>query len=339
MKLFDKTLLKKKILHFFLLVVLILVWIALSIQYIEKSFFYQKVQPIFLDISNILNYNIGAIWDIEFSILSLISFIFVLFFWFTIWKFYKKWIYSLKKRNQTISYWTITILAKIGYYIIITICIFISLKIIWIDLSSLTMIISALSVWIGFWLQTIVSNFISGIILMFEQSITEWDFIEIWTDLRGTVVNINMRSTTIRTNNNINVIVPNQSFIDNNIINWTFNDNLVRLHIPFWVEYWTPTEKVEEVILWALKDSNIYHINTDKKRPFIVMTGMWNSSVDFNLYVWVQWNETNTPLISKWKFLKMIYKALNDNNISIPFPQRDLHIKNAIPLEVNINNK
>lgn len=336
MKLFDKTLLKKKVIHFFMLVIFILVWIVVSIQYIEKSFFYQKIQPILVDIWNLLNYTIGTLWDIKISFLSLISFTFVLFLWFTIWKFYKKWIYSIKRRNKSVSHWTITILANMGYYLIITICILISLKTIWIDLSSLTMIISALSVWIGFWLQTIVSNFISGIILMFEQSIKEWDFIEIWNDLKWTVVHINMRSTTIRTNNNINVIVPNQNFIENNIINWTFNDNLVRLHVPFGVEYWTTTEKVEEVILWALEESDIKYYKDDTKKPFIVMTGMWSSSVDFFLYVWVQWGETNTPLLSKWKFLKMIYKALNDNNISIPFPQRDLHIKSAVPLEVSM---
>lgn len=241
-----------------------------------------------------------------------------------------------KKKKKSIS-WKFTIIANIGYYLIITIVILISLKTIWIDLSSFTMIISALSVWIWFWLQTIVSNFISGIILMFEQSIKEWDYIEIWTDLRWTVQNINMRSTTIKTNNNIYVVIPNQSFIQNNIINWTHTDTFVRLQIPFWVAYWTTYEKVEEVILNTLEKSNLDYIKNDEnKKASIVMTWMWNNSVDFFLFIWVQWKETNIPLTTKWAYLKLIYKALNDNWITIPFPQTDLHIKDSIPLEINI---
>lgn len=174
---------------------------------------------------------------------------------------------------------------------------------------------------------------------MFEQSVKEWDFIEIWSDLRWRVININMRSTIIRTNDNIDIVVPNQSFIENNIINRTHRDNIVRFKIEFWVAYWTDCELVEKVILDKLKESKLQYLDYWDKKPLIVMKDMWSSSVDFYLLVRIDWNNTILPLITKWKFLKIIYNALNENGITIPFPQVDLHIKDSVPVNINVNNE
>lgn len=335
--------LKEKIKFFFLqmflyIFIVFIIYITLNqLVYFEiiKEYF-NEFHKNFSDFTNLLNFPILSLFKINLSLLSLLTFFLFLFVWFSIWKYYRKFIYWIKKRNKNLSHWTVTIVANIWYYIIIITVIISSLRIIWIDLSNLTMIISALSVGIWFGLRNIVSNFISGIILIFEQSIKTWDYIEIWTELRWTVKNINMRSTTVRTNNNIDIIVPNQSFIENNIINWTYWDNIVRLQIPFWVAYWTTFERVEEVILWALSKSDLNYIKTDDRIPGVVMDSMWQSSVEFLLNVWVQWDESLTPLSTRWLFLKMIYNALIENNITIPFHQTDLHIKNSIPLEIKL---
>lgn len=320
----------------FIITSLILLWF-LAFQLIEKLAFYELLKPYIIQIYDFINYPIFQSTNVKISILTLISSSFVVFIGLSFWKYYKKWIYSLKRKRKDLSYWTITILAKIWYYVIITIVALTALKTIWIDLSNFTMIISALSVWIWFWLQTIVSNFISGIILMFEQSIKEWDYIEIWDELRWTVLNINMRSTTIRTNNNINIIVPNQSFVDNNIINWTLSDDIVRFKIPFWVAYWTKIKDIENAILWNLKKSYLPYIkDITEKSPKIIMTEMWDNSINFFLVVWVKWNDAKYTYVTKSKFLKLIYETLNEFNISIPFPQRDLHIKDSIPVNITI---
>jgi len=300
---------------------------------------FDYISSYFSEISSILNFPILWFLNINISIIDLWIFVFFIFLWFSLWKYYKKFIYSIKRKNNEFSSGTATILANIGYYVIIVLFLFSSLKTIWVDLSNFTLIISALSVGIWFGLQTIVSNFISGIILMFEQSIKTWDFIELWSDLKWTVVNINMRSTTIRTNNNIDIVVPNQNFIQNNIINWTLWDNRVRLQLPFWVAYGTTFERVQDVILWALDKSDLEYINNAEYTPSIIMTWFWNSSVHFTLNVWVQWDDTNTPLVTKWYFWRLIYKALNENNIIIPFPQMDLHIKDDNLLGLKVINK
>lgn len=328
-------LVKNWVLKYFLYFIIFLLVILIIEKYFISYINFAEFGPIISDITDILNFNLLWFLNINLSLINLLSFVFVIILWFSIWKYYKKFIHTIKKSNNNMTTATVTILSNIGYYVILTIFILSSLKLVWIDLSNLTMIISALSVGLWFGLQTIVSNFISGIILMFEQSIKVGDFIELWTDLRGTVVNINMRSTTIRTNDNIDIVVPNKNFIENNIVNWTLSDRTVRIKIPFWVAYWTTFENVQEIVLWALEKSEIDYLKTQDKKPFIVMSGMWASSVDFSLFVWVKWDDTNIPLVAKWAFVKMIYKALNDNNISIPFPQMDLHIKSSIPFKSN----
>jgi len=150
------------------------------------------------------------------------------------------------------------------------------------------------------------------------------------------VIDIRIRSTTIKTNDNINIVIPNQKIIENNIINWTLNDDKIRFKIPFWVAYWTKVEDVENVILNALKKSNLDYLKTWDYAPLVIMTEMWNSSVNYELYVWVKWDSILTPNRTRSKFLKLIYTALNENNITIPFPQTDLHIKDSVPLEVKL---
>ncbi len=161
-----------------------------------------------------------------------------------------------------------------------------------IDMSSVSLIVGALSIGIGFGLQTVISNFIAGIIIMFERTIRIGDVIEINELLKGTVSDVRIRSTTIKTFDNIDIIIPNSSFIQNNVINWTLDDPSRRLHIPFGVAYGTKIEKVKEVVLKELFESNLIYIRGVKdKEPEIRMEMMNSSSVDLELLVWVKTND------------------------------------------------
>jgi len=211
-----------------------------------------------------------------------------------------------------------------------------------INLSSIGLVAGALSVGIGFGLQNIVSNFISGIILMFERSIKIGDYIELSEELKGHVTGINMRSTTINTNSNIDVIVPNQNFIQNNVINWTMNDETRRFQIPFGVAYGTKPQMVVDVIRDAVKNSGFTDVvDTPKRHTRVIMAGMGSSSVDFELFVWIKGSETLYPKRTTSRFLVLLYNALYANNIEIPFPQQDLHIKSIdkdVDLKISKNN-
>ncbi len=265
------------------------------------------------------------------SILAIIKFLFIFILGFSLATFYKKKISSGNAhylRNTSIA--TRTMLANLGYYFLVAITFVFGLKSVGIDLSSLTILVGALSVGIGFGLQNIVSNFISGIILIFEKSIQVGHIIEISTGVRGKVSQINMRSSVITTFDNIDIIIPNATLIQNNVINLTFSDDIRRLNIPFGIAYGCDIDYVINTVLESLSNSTLTYIrNTSEKAPKVRMTLMGTSSIDFELLVWISENPDENGIGSSnmSDFLIFIYKTLQENNIEIPFPQMDIHLK------------
>ncbi|MBU1642028.1 mechanosensitive ion channel [bacterium] len=243
-------------------------------------------------------------------------------------RFYKRWIARAGKRWPDMSQMSIRLASNIGYYLIIIVTLIIALGSIGIDMSSISLIAGALSIGIGFGLQTVVSNFIAGIILMFERTIRIGDTIELSDTLRGRVTDMRIRSTTIKTFDNIDIVVPNSSFIQNNVVNWTLEDLSRRLHIPFGVAYGTKVEDVKQAVLEELAQSRLTYIKDDEtKQPEVWMVAMNSSSVDFELLVWVEWLNALRPNALRSDFMILIYNALYKHGIQIPFPQLDLYVK------------
>ena len=268
------------------------------------------------------------------SILAVFKFILIFIIGFSIATFYRKKITNENTpylKNTSIA--TRTILANLGYYFLVALTFVFGLKSVGIDLSSLTILVGALSVGIGFGLQNIVSNFILGIILIFEKSIQVGNVIEISSGIRGKVSQINMRSSVITTFDNIEIIIPNSTLMQNNVINLTFSDDVRRLHVPFGIAYGSNIDDVIKIILSSLENSNLIYIKhmTDKM-PSVKMKSMGASSVDFELLVWINENPNENGVGSSTlsDFLIFIYKTLLENNIEIPFPQMDINIKKEI---------
>ncbi|MGD9625117.1 MAG: mechanosensitive ion channel domain-containing protein [Arcobacter sp.] len=267
------------------------------------------------------------------SILAITKFLLIFIIGFSIATFYRK-----KITNGTVHYLknttiaTRTMLANLGYYFLVAITFVFGLKSVGIDLSSLTILVGALSVGIGFGLQNIVSNFISGIILIFEKSIQVGHIIEIGTGLRGKVTQINMRSSVITTFDNIDIIIPNSTLIQNNVINLTFSDDIRRLNVPFGVAYGSDIDEVIKTILDSLRNSDLIYLrNLPEKAAKVRMTAMSASSIDFELLVWISENpdENGVGSSNMSDFLIFIYKTIQENNIEIPFPQMDVHLKRS----------
>jgi len=277
---------------------------------------------------NLVNKPLFVYNEQPFSIISILKIVFVLFIGFLIGKIFQSKIKKFEQKRSLINRSSLKLIGNIGYYIIILITFLIALNTIGLNLSSISLIAGALSVGIGFGLQTVVSNLAAGIILMVERSIRIGDFIELSENLRGRVEDIKMRSTVITTNDNINVIVPNSTFIQNNVINWTLENDIKRIHIPFGVTYGTKVEDVTKAVLGELSNSHLPYFKHDRvKKPEIWMIEMGDSSVNYELIVWVYGEATKHPRATRSEFLKMIYSALYKHNIEIPFPQMDLHIK------------
>ncbi len=192
-----------------------------------------------------------------------------------------------------------------------------------IDLSALSLLAGALGVGIGFGLQNITDNFISGIIILFEKPIKVGDRIAL-SDVEGDVVSISVRATTVQTNDNISVIVPNSQFISDQVINWSHNDRNIRFRIPVGVSYNDDPIVVREILMKVAADN----VNVLKDPPpRVFFDGFGDSSLDFTLAVWTT-TMTDKPRILKSELYFEIFKRFKEQGIEIPFPQRDVHIKN-----------
>lgn len=193
------------------------------------------------------------------------------------------------------------------------------------DLSTLGLLAGALGVGIGFGLQNVTNNFISGIIILFERPIKVGDRIEVG-DINGDVYSISMRSTTIITNDNISIIVPNSEFINSAVINWSHNDRRVRFKIPIGVSYNEDPEKIRELVIEVAKD----HPGVlGAPAPDLWFEGYGDSSLDFKLAVWTS-AFIQRPGVLKSQLYYAVFKKFAEHNIEIPFPQRDLHFKSGL---------
>lgn len=201
-----------------------------------------------------------------------------------------------------------------------------------INLSALTVLFGALGVGIGFGLQTITDNFISGIIILFEKPIKVGDRIEL-DDVNGNVENISIRATTILTNDNVSIIVPNSEFISGRVINWSHNDRNIRFNIPVGVSYNEDPAKIKKLLL-EVADENESVLRDPKPQVFFDEFG--DSSLNFKLAVWTsEFTDRPTPFKSALYFA--IFDKFKEHNVEIPFPQRDLHLKTS-PVEIRTSS-
>lgn len=216
-------------------------------------------------------------------------------------------------------------IATIVKYVLITIGLVIIVQTSGINLSALGILMGALGVGIGFGLQNITSNFISGIIILFERPIKVGDRVEI-NELKGNVVEISARATTIKTNDNITVIVPNSDFINSRVINWSHNENKIRLSFPVGVSYREDPEKIRE-LLTKIALNNPGVLRTPP--PYVLFDDFAESSLNFKLLVWTT-EYINRPQILKSELYYEIFRNFNERGIEIPFPQRDIHLRTGI---------
>ena len=216
-------------------------------------------------------------------------------------------------------------IASIIQYVIIVIGSMVILQSSGIDLSTLGFLVGALGIGIGFGLQNITSNFISGVIILLERPIKVGDRIDVG-NLAGNVIKISTRATTIITNDNINVIVPNSEFINSKVINWSLTDRRVRLNVPIGVSYNEDPERVRKILLEVARENKFV---LEDPVADVLFEAFGDSSLNFNLRVWTE-EFIDKPLVLRSHLNYAIFKKFRENNIEIPYPQRDIHIKSGM---------
>ena len=216
-------------------------------------------------------------------------------------------------------------LTRFTNYTIVFIGVIISFQFLGIDLSGLAVIFGLLSVGIGFGLQNVTSNFIAGLILLIERPIKIGDRIVV-TDQEGDVVEINMRSTTIKSLDNISIIVPNADFISGRVINFSHNDTRVKVRVEVGVSYSSDLD----LVIQTLKDAASQHSNILKDiEPFVLLKNFGESSWDMVVIVWIDDPQLHYRIASDIRM--SIVRLFKERNIEIPFPQRDINFRNVLP--------
>lgn len=220
-------------------------------------------------------------------------------------------------------------LSRLTHYTIIIIAVFVALSSIGLDFSNLALVAGALSVGIGFGLQSIVSNFVSGLIILFEHTLRVGDYIELDTGLTGTVKAINVRSTLINTNDNIDIVVPNSEFVTARLTNWTLGERVLRVRIPFGVAYGSDKELVRKAAIEAAEEVSYTLTHIKRRRPDAWLVDFGDSSLDFLLTVWVNREGARRPTRTRAAYLWALETKLTEYGIEIPFPQRDLNLRSG----------
>ncbi len=235
---------------------------------------------------------------------------------------------SRSRAGKSMSEPGVYALGRIVRYLIWILGSIIGLNFIGFDLGSLALMGGAIGVGIGFGLQNIFSNLISGVIILLEKTLKVGDFVDLQSGVMGRVSEINMRYTRITTNDAVDIIVPNSEFINGRVVNWTYGEQYRRMHIPFGVAYGTDKDKVREAGLAAARSVD-FTVEDETHRAEVWLVSLGDSSLDFELVVWVGIVGVRSPARVSAIYLWAVETELRKAGVEIPFPQRDLHMRSG----------
>jgi small-conductance mechanosensitive channel len=196
-----------------------------------------------------------------------------------------------------------------------------------INLSSFTIFAGALGIGLGFGLQGVLREFVSGLVLIFDRAIHIGDYVEMPDGTRGVVQEIGPRATRIRNNDNVYLLVPNSKLIDNTVINWTLKGESRRIHVPFVVAFGADKEKVRDAVLEAARDVPFTLPDTSTRRTQVWLVGYGESALNFELIVWPTLEAVKRPKAMNAAYTWAIDDALRKASVEIPYPQREIRVR------------
>lgn len=222
---------------------------------------------------------------------------------------------------------SIYIVEKLATYGLIVFGIVAGLSTMGLNLSSLAVFAGALGVGVGLGLQGVVKEFVSGLVLIFDRVLNIGDYIELESGTRGLVQEIGPRATRLRTNDSVDVLIPNSHLVEKPVVNWTLRGETRRIHIPFPVAYGCDKEKVRDVVLKAAREVPFTTPETESKRTQVWLVGFADSSLKFELVVWPTLDAAKRPQAMHAAYTWAIEDALRCAGIEIPYPQHDIRLR------------
>ncbi|MGH7993355.1 MAG: mechanosensitive ion channel family protein [Limisphaerales bacterium] len=284
-----------------------------------------------VDIQNVINYPLIELGDSHLTLNSIAKLLLVMLLVLVAERYLRR---ILRKRILARTHMEPDLqyaVSRFVGYCFIAVGFFFAFRVIHLDLSSLAVIVGGLGIGIGFGLQNIVSNFVSGLIILAERPIALGHRVEVG-GVAGQVTKISLRSTVVVTNDNITIIVPNSNFITNPVTNWSYGDPKVRLRLPVGVAYGSDVEKLRRLLLEIAAENPAV---LKDPAPMARFLEFGDSSLNFELAVWTL-DMAHRPTRFRSDLYFAIERKLRENQIEIPFPQRDLHLRSGkIVLETN----
>ncbi len=239
----------------------------------------------------------------------------------------KRLLHRYALRNEHVNLSTVYTVERLLHYLLLSIGLLWALSVAGIPMAKMTVFAGALGVGLGFGLQAIFNNFVSGLILLFDRSLKVGDFVELASGVHGHVREIRIRATLISTNDDIDILVPNSEFVTGRVVNWTLREVARRQKIPFGVAYGTDKELVKKAALEAAAAVPFTLSLEGPRAPQVWLAGFGDSSLDFQLVVWLNAEATRRVGAITAAYNWALHTALEKYGIEIPFPQRDLHVK------------
>lgn len=285
-----------------------------------KEILRDYLDPLF----NILNYRIFTLGEAHITPLNIIYLLLltVLLFWLS--NKLKNILIERVLGRTHLDLGARIAIGTIVRYVLLLVGFLIILQTVGINLTTLNVLAGAIGIGVGFGLQNIASNFISGLIILFERPVQVGDRIEV-NGVNGRVTGIGARSTKVRTNDNITIIVPNSKFIEENVVNWSFEDNLIRFRIPVGVAYDTDLNLAKKLLLEIAKENKDV---LDEPKSAVRLVKFNESSIDLELWVWTRDKlQRKNVLMSDLNFA--IWEKFRNNEIEMPFLQADLHLRSG----------
>jgi small-conductance mechanosensitive channel len=272
-----------------------------------------------------LEIRLFVLGGVSFTIWTLLYIFVLLFLLVFLSRQIKRWLIDSVLARRDVEIGVRQAIATIFHYLFVFIGFLIILSTAGIDLTTLNVLAGAIGIGVGFGLQTVANNFISGLIILFERPIKVGDRIQVG-EVTGDVAKIAARATSIRTNDNIDIIVPNAEFISSQVINWSHSDREVRLHVPVGVSYSSDPDEVREVLLEVASEHKGILASPP---PDVIFLEFGDSSLNFDLRVWTS-DYITKPKILRSDLNFAIRKKFKERGIEIPFPQRDIHIRSTL---------
>jgi small-conductance mechanosensitive channel len=292
----------------------------------------QRISRIWDEIRNMWNFEIWAIDNRPVTVRKLIISIFILIIGILIAKYAvhvltRRLVYYARLKETTGS-----AVQKMFSFLAYMLVFLFALRMVNIPLTAFAFLGGAIAIGVGFGAQNLINNFISGFIIMGERPISIGDLIEVGGVL-GQVEDIGARSTRVRTGENIHILVPNSSFLEKNIINWTLSDKQIRTRVTVGVVYGSAVEKVKTLLIEATKGiKNVLH----DPEPFVLFSDFGDNSLIFEVYFWISIRQIIERRMIESQVRFHIDELFRDADIVIAFPQRDVHLDTQQPLELRL---